>query len=36
MAMKLTLNKKRLSIAIALALFAGNAAATSVEDKIEL
>ncbi|MBC7698783.1 MAG: carbohydrate porin [Bacteroidia bacterium] len=34
--MKLTLNKKRLSIAIALALFAGNAAATSVEDKIEL
>ena len=36
MTMKLTLNKKRLSIAIALALFAGNAAATSVEDKIEL
>ena len=36
MAMKLTLNKKRLSIAIALALFASNAAATSVEDKIEL
>lgn len=36
MAMKLMLNKKRLSIAIALVLFAGNAAATSVEDKIEL
>lgn len=36
MAMRLTLNKKRLCMAIALALFAGNAAATSVEDKIEL
>ena len=36
MVMNLTLNKKRLSIAIALALFAGNATATSVEDKIEL
>ena len=31
-----SLNHKRLSVAIALALFAGNAAATSVEDKIEL
>ena len=31
-----SLNKKRLSVAIALALFAGNAAATSIEDKIEL
>ncbi|MDI1362909.1 porin [Methylotenera sp.] len=31
-----SLNHKRLSVAIALALFAGNAAATSIEDKIEL
>jgi phosphate-selective porin len=31
-----SLNKTKLSVAIALALFTGNAAATSVEDKIEL
>ncbi|MES2181858.1 MAG: porin [Pseudomonadota bacterium] len=34
--MSVILNTKRISVAIALALFAGNAAATSVEDKIEL
>ena len=33
---KNSLSKKRLGLVIALALFAGNAAATSVEDKIEL